>query len=234
MSTIRKYRALTPELQGLAIELAITRARQDQYADLTQVVTNAVIAAGAALSVGETAPELTAEANVDPAKPGSETTVTATFGIKPDAPNPVQNGAALFDELKTGDDALDALSFVLRAMLGGEKKEHCGNPECNGCNEHFGPVTTPAKPKLQLKKLDAEAYQFNRDDWTAVAFKYIDNSVNGIAIFRSVKEPNRYALIRSDEGTEGKIAFIHCESPVDHFDVGTLDKFVQNGGYPLA
>lgn len=127
-NTIRTFNSLPSSLQGLAIELAVIRARQDQHANLLNIVEEAVVAAGAALKVG---------VNTDPAKPGEDQTAYQQAEPAGDS-NPDYKDPEIFDP-KTQDDNVDALSYLLASLRKAvTPKEHCGNPQCNACNTEFG------------------------------------------------------------------------------------------------
>lgn len=152
MSTlIHTFASLPESLRGLAIELAITRARQDQYRDLRDIVEEAVAAAAAA---AELEVKVEKQVAVDPAKPGAEETAfqQATAGS---GPNPDYVDPEIFDP-KENNDALDALGYFLETLLGAVKPEkHCGRPECKACNELFGEVPDEGNAnKMRFQQVD--------------------------------------------------------------------------------
>lgn len=188
MSTlIHTFASLPESLRGLAIELAITRARQDQYRDLRGIVEEAVAAAAAAAEL-----EVKVEKNVavDPAKPGTEETIfqqaTTTGGPNPDYVDP-----EIFDP-KENNDALDALGYFLETLLGAVKPEkHCGRPECKACNELFGEVLDEGKAnKMRFVQV------FHQDG----AFGPVD-------IYQSRTNPKVFALMN-----KGRTALIESDN----------------------
>lgn len=187
MSTlIHTFASLPESLRGLAIELAITRARQDQYRDLRGIVEEAVAAAAAAAEL-----EVKVEKNVavDPAKPGTEETTfqQATTG----GPNPDYVDPEIFDP-KENNDALDALGYFLETLLGAVKPEkHCGRPECKACNELFGEVLDEGKAnKMRFVQV------FHQDG----AFGPVD-------IYQSRTNPKVFALMN-----KGRTALIESDN----------------------
>lgn len=187
MSTlIHTFASLPESLRGLAIELAITRARQDQYRDLRGIVEEAVAAAAAAAEL-----EVKVEKNVavDPAKPGAEETVTQQVeagGANPDYVDP-----EIFDP-KENNDALDALGYFLETLLGAVKPEkHCGRPECKACNELFGEVLGEGKAnKMRFQQVDRKEGVFGPVD-----------------IYRSSINPLVYAIMN-----RGKTALVESSN----------------------
>lgn len=187
MSTlIHTFASLPESLRGLAIELAITRARQDQYRDLRGIVEEAVAAAAAAAEL-----EVKVEKNVavDPAKPGTEESALqqATAG----GPNPDYVDPEIFDP-KENNDALDALGYFLETLLGAVKPEkHCGRPECKACNEMFGELKADEQPnKMRFVQV------FHQDG----AFGPVD-------IYQSRTNPKVFALIN-----KGRTALIESDN----------------------
>lgn len=187
MSTlIHTFASLPESLRGLAIELAITRARQDQYRDLRGIVEEAVAAAAAAAEL-----EVKVEKNVsvDPAKPGAEETAfqQATAG----GPNTDYVDPEIFDP-KANDDALDALGLFLGTLLGAVKPEkHCGRPECKACNELFGVLKADEQPnKMRFVQV------FHQDG----AFGPVD-------IYQSRTNPKVFALMN-----KGRTALIESDN----------------------
>ena len=187
MSTlIHTFASLPESLRGLAIELAITRARQDQYRDLRSIVEEAVAAAAAAAEL-EVKVEKTVA--VDPAKPGAVETVLhqATAG----GPNPDYVDPEIFDP-KENNDALDALGYFLETLLGAVKPEkHCGRPECKACNELFGEVLDEGKAnKMRFQQVDRKEGVFGPVD-----------------IYRSSINPLVYAIMN-----RGKTALVESSN----------------------
>lgn len=187
MSTlIHTFASLPESLRGLAIELAITRARQDQYSDLRGIVEEAVAAAAAAAEL-----EVKVEKNVtvDPAKPGTEEIAfqQATAG----GPNPDYVDPEIFDP-KENNDALDALGYFLETLLGAVKPEkHCGRPECKACNEMFGELKADEQPnKMRFVQV------FHQDG----AFGPVD-------IYQSRTNPKVFALMN-----KGRTALIESDN----------------------
>lgn len=170
--TLRTFNSLPSALQSLAIELAITRARQDQYADLKNLVEQSVVAAGAALDVGAI-PDL----SVDPAKPGAEETVTQQ--VEAAGPNPDYVDPEIFDP-KDNDNKLDALGYILEGLLKAAKpKKHCGRPECQACNAMFGePEGEKKKPKARFR-----------------LFAVKDGSFGPVSIYRNEANLDVYAMV---------------------------------------
>lgn len=171
-NTIRTFNSLPQSLQELAIQLAVTRARQDQYANLRNLVEEAVVAAGAALEVG-----VMPEVAVDPAKPGEHQ--TAYQQAEPAGPNSDYKDPEIFDP-KNQDDAADALSYLfskLREIAIPEK--HCGRTDCEACNAMFG--------KLESNKFVAK-----------LRFKFLERK-NGafgpVAIYQSAEKTQVYAIV---------------------------------------
>lgn len=149
-NTIRTFNSLPQSLQELAIQLAITRARQDQHANLRILVEEAVVAAGAALEVG-----VMPEVAVDPGKPGEDQ--TAYQQAEPAGPNPDYKDPEIFDP-KSQDDAADALSYLFSALRDAAIPEkHCGRTDCEACNAMFGkPESEKSLAKLRFKLLERE------------------------------------------------------------------------------
>lgn len=128
-NTIRTFNSLPSSLQGLAIELAVTRARQDQYANLRNLVKEAVVAAGAALEVG-----VMPEVAVGPAKPAG--------------PNPDYKDPEIFDP-KAAQNSIESFKEVFSTLLNSiEPKEHCGRADCVACNAVLGEL----KPEFSYVK----------------------------------------------------------------------------------
>lgn len=187
MSTlIHTFASLPESLRGLAIELAITRARQDQYRDLRGIVEEAVAAAAAAAEL-----EVKVEKNVavDPAKPGTEKTVTQQ--VEAGGPNPDYIDPEIFDP-KENNDALDALTYFWETLLGAVKPEkHCGRPECKACNELFGEVLNEGKAnKMRFQQVDRKEGVFGPVD-----------------IYRSSVNPLVYAIMN-----RGKTALVESSN----------------------
>lgn len=149
-NTIRTFNSLPQSLQELAIQLAITRARQDQHANLRILVEEAVVAAGAALEVG-----VMPEVAVDLGKPGEDQ--TAYQQAEPAGPNSDYKDPETFDP-KSQDDAADALSYLFSALRDAAMPEkHCGRTECEACNAMFGkPESEKSLAKLRFKLLERE------------------------------------------------------------------------------
>ena len=149
-NTIRTFNSLPQSLQELAIQLAITRARQDQHASLRILVEEAVIAAGSALEVG-----VMPQVAVDSAKPGEDQ--TAYQQAEPAGPNPDYKDPEIFDS-KNQDDAADALSYLFSALRDATIPEkHCGRTDCEACNAMFGkPESEKSLAKLRFKLLERE------------------------------------------------------------------------------
>lgn len=187
-NTIRTFNSLPQCLQELAIQLAITRARQDQHANLRNLVEEAVVAAGAALEVG-----VMPEVAVDPAKPGEDQ--TAYQQAEPAGPNPDYKDPETFDP-KNQDDAIDALSYLFSALRDAAIPEkHCGRTDCKACNAMFG------KPDAEVKP-ESNKLRFVQVDHKEGAFGPVD-------IYRSSTTENVYAIMN-----RGKTAVI--ESPNMH------------------
>ena len=187
MSTlIHTFASLPESLRGLAIELAITRARQDQYRDLRGIVEEAVAAAA---SAAELEVSVKPHIAVDPAKPGAEETAfqQATAG----GPNPDYVDPEIFDP-KENSDALDALGYFLETLLGAVKPEkHCGRPECKACNELFGEVPDEGKAnKMRFQQVDRKEGLFGPVD-----------------IYRSSVNPLVYAIMN-----RGKTALVESSN----------------------
>lgn len=149
-NTIRTFNSLPQSLQELAIQLAVTRARQDQHTNLRILVEEAVVAAGAALEVG-----VMPEVAVDPGKPGEDQ--TAYQQAEPAGPNSDYKDPEIFDP-KSQDDAADALSYLFSALRDAAMPEkHCGRTECEACNAMFGkPESEKSLAKLRFKLLERE------------------------------------------------------------------------------
>lgn len=171
-NTIRTFNSLPQSLQELAIQLAITRARQDQYASLRNLVEEAVVAAGAALEVG-----VMPEVAVDPAKPGEDQ--TAYQQAEPAGPNPDYKDPEIFDP-KNQDDAIDALSYLFSALREAAMPEkHCGRTDCEACNAMFG------KPEAKQPTNKLRFVQINRMD-----------GVSGpVDVYQSRNNPNVFAIL---------------------------------------
>lgn len=171
-NTIRTFNSLPQSLQELAIQLAITRARQDQYANLRNLVEEAVVAAGAALEVG-VMPEVAA----DPAKPDSEQ--TAYQQAEPAGPNPDYKDPEIFDP-KNQDDAVDALSYLFSALREAAIPEkHCGRTDCEACNAMFG------KPEAKQPTNKLRFVQINR----------MDGASGPVDVYQSRNNPNVFAIL---------------------------------------
>lgn len=183
-NTIRTFNSLPQSLQELAIQLAITRARQDQYANLRNLVEEAVVAAGAALEVG-----VMPEVAVDPAKPGEDQ--TAYQQAEPAGPNSDYKDPEIFDP-KNQDDAADALSYLFSALREAAMPEkHCGRTDCEACNAMFG------KPE---EKREVNKLRFQQVDHKEGAFGPVD-------IYRSALKENVYAIMN-----RGKTALVQSEN----------------------
>lgn len=183
-NTIRTFNSLPQSLQDLAIQLAITRARQDQYANLRNLVEEAVIAAGAALEVGAM-PEVA----VDPAKPGEDQ--TAYQQAEPAGPNSEYKDPEIFDP-KSQDSAIDALGYLFSALREAAIPEkHCGRTDCEACNAMFG------KPE---EKREVNKLRFQQVDHKEGAFGPVD-------IYRSALKENVYAIMN-----RGKTALVQSEN----------------------
>lgn len=150
MSLIHTFASLPESLKSMAIELALIRARQDQYGNLRSIVEEAVAAAAAAADLEVSVKPRVA---VDPAKPGTEE--TATQQVEAGGPNPDYVDPEIFDP-KENNDALDALGYFLETLLGAVKPEqHCGRPDCVACNTMFGEVPDEGKAnKLRFQQID--------------------------------------------------------------------------------
>lgn len=183
---IHTFASLPESLRGLAIELAITRARQDQYRDLRGIVEEAVAAAAAA---AELEVKVEKDVAVDPAKPGAEETVTQQ--VETGGPNPDYVDPEIFDP-KENNDALDALGYFLETLLGAVKPEkHCGRPECKACNELFGELKADEQPnKMRFVQV------FHQDG----AFGPVD-------IYQSRTNPKVFALMN-----KGRTALIESDN----------------------
>lgn len=186
MSIIHTFASLPESLRSLAIELATTRARQDQYRDLRDIVEEAVYAAAAA---AELEVKVEKQVAVDPAKPGAEETVfqqAEAAGSNPDYVDP-----EIFDP-KENNDALDALGYFLETLLGAVKPEkHCGRPECKACNELFGEVLDEGKAnKMRFQQVDRKEGVFGPVD-----------------IYRSSINPLVYAIMN-----RGKTALVESSN----------------------
>lgn len=183
-NTIRTFNSLPQSLQELAIQLAITRARQDQHANLRILVEEAVVAAGAALEVG-----VMPEVAVDPAKPGEDQ--TAYQQAEPAGPNPDYKDPEIFDP-KSQDDAIDALSYLFSALRDAAIPEkHCGRTDCEACNAMFG--------KLEEKR------EVNKLRFQPVAHK--EGVFGPVDIYRSALKENVYAIMN-----RGKTALVQSEN----------------------
>lgn len=183
-NTVRTFNSLPPSLQELAIQLVIIRSQQDQYANLRNLVEEAVVAAGAALDVG-----VMPEVAVDPAKPGEDQ--TAYQQAEPTGPNPDYKDPEIFDP-KNQDDAIDALSYLFSALREAAMPEkHCGSTDCEACNAMF------SKPgeKQEVNKL-----RFQQIDHKEGAFGPVD-------IYRSALKENVYAIMN-----RGKTALVQSEN----------------------
>lgn len=190
MSTlIYTFASLPESLRGLAIELALIRARQDQYGNLRNIVEEAVVAAAAAAELEVSVEPHAPRTAVDPAKPGSEETVTQQ--VTAGGPNPDYVDPEIFDP-KANNDALDALGFFLETLLGAVKPEkHCGRPECKACNELFGELKADEQPnKMRFVQV------FHQDG----AFGPVD-------IYQSRTNPKVFALMN-----KGRTALIESDN----------------------
>lgn len=181
---IRTFNSLPVALQDLAIELVITRARQDEHANLKDLVEEAVVAAGAALEVG-----VMPEVAVDPSEFGEDQ--TAYQQAESAGPNPDYKDPEIFDP-KNQDDAIDALSYlftVLREAAIPEK--HCGRPDCQACNHLFGELkaSEPAN-KMRFQQVDRKEGLFGPVD-----------------IYRSSVNPLVYAIMN-----RGKTALVESSN----------------------
>ena len=187
MSTlIHTFASLPESLRGLAIELAITRARQDQYRDLRSIVEEAVAAAAAA---AELEVKVEKHVAVDPAKPGTEE--TATQQVEAGGPNPDYVDPEIFDP-KENNDALDALGYFLETLLGAVKPEkHCGRPECKACNELFGEL-----------KADEQSNKMR-----FVQVFHQDGAFGPVDIYQSRTNPKVFALMN-----KGRTALIESDN----------------------
>lgn len=149
MSLIHTFTSLPESLKSMAIELALIRARQDQYGNLRNIVEEAVAAAAAAADLEVSVKPHVA---VDPAKPGAEE--TATMQAEPAGVNPEYKDPDIFDPNQ--DDTLDALGYFLESLLNAAKPEkHCGRPDCQACNHMFGELKAdePAN-KMRFQQVD--------------------------------------------------------------------------------
>lgn len=183
-NTIRTFKSLPQSLQELAIQLAIIRARQDQYANLRNLVEEAVVAAGAALEVG-----VMPKVAVDPGKPGEDQ--TAYQQAEPAGPNSDYKDPEIFDP-KNQDDAADALSYLFSALREAAMPEkHCGRTDCEACNAMFG------KPE---EKREVNKLRFQQVDHKEGAFGPVD-------IYRSALKENVYAIMN-----RGKTALVQSEN----------------------
>lgn len=183
-NTIRTFNSLPQSLQELAVQLAITRARQDQHRDLRYIVEEAVVAAGAALEVG-----VMPEVAVDPAKPGEDQ--TAYQQAEPAGPNTDYKDPEIFDP-KSQDDAIDALSYLFSALREAAIPEkHCGRTDCEACNAMFG----KPEEKQKVNKL-----RFQQVDHKEGVFGPVD-------IYRSALKDNVYAIMN-----RGKTALVQSEN----------------------
>lgn len=190
MSTlIHTFASLPESLRGLAIELALIRARQDQYGNLRNIVEEAVVAAAAAAELEVSVEPHAPRTAVDPAKPGSEETVTQQ--VTAGGPNPDYVDPEIFDP-KENNDALDALGYFLETLLGAVKPEkHCGRPECKACNEMFGEVLDEGKAnKMRFQQVDRKEGVFGPVD-----------------IYRSSINPLVYAIMN-----RGKTALVESSN----------------------
>jgi hypothetical protein len=181
-NTLRTFNSLPSALQGLAIELAITRARQDQYADLKALVEQSVVAAGAALEIG-VFPELA----IDPAKPGAEETAYQEVAA---GPNPDYVDPEIFDPTKEKDDTLDALTYLFGNLAAlGKPEKHCGRADCQACNHASGKL----EETLVSKKRFIQVLQQ-------------DGAFGPVYIYQSRTDPKVYALMN-----KGRTALIESE-----------------------
>lgn len=177
-NTIRTFNSLPTSLQGLVIELAITRARQDQHSNLINIVEEAVVAAGAALKVG-----VMPEVSTDPAKPGEDQ--TAYQQAEPQYEDP-----ETFDPKQ--DDALDA--FALLASIFRKPEQHCGLDDCQACNEMFGKQEAePETNKMRFVQVFHQDGEFGPVD--------IYRSRTNRKVF-ALMNKGRTALIESDNITQ--------------------------------
>lgn len=181
MSTSIKSFALLPEsLRGLAIELAIIRARQDQHRDLRTIVEEAITAAVAANSLDLT---IHPHVAVDPAKPGTEETAYQEVAASPDSD---YVDPEIFDPASGKDDTLDALTYLfgnLTAM--GKPEKHCGRADCKACNHSFG--------KRKEKQENPKA-RFR-------LFAVKDGGFGPVSIYRNESNLDVYALVHRGKTT---------------------------------
>lgn len=179
-NTIRTFNSLPQSLQELAIQLAVTRARQDQHTNLRILVEEAVVAAGAALEVG-----VMPEVAVDPGKPGEDQ--TAYQQAEPAGPNSDYKDPKIFDP-KSQDDAADALSYLFSALRDAAIPEkHCGRNDCEACNAMFGkPESEKSLAKLRFKLLERE-----------------NGAFGPVTIYQSKEKPQVCAIVN-----QGKTAVI--------------------------
>ena len=215
MSTlIHTFASLPESLRGLAIELALIRARQDQYGNLRNIVEEAVVAAAAAAELEVSVEPHAPRTAVDPAKPGSEETVTQQ--VTAGGPNPDYVDPEIFDP-KENNDALDALGYFLETLLGAVKPEkHCGRPECKACNELFGEVLDEGKAnKMRFVQV------FHQDG----AFGPVDiyQSRTNSKVY-ALMNNGRTALIESDNITQmpyqAAVEIVRVHGKVDRSIVG--------------
>ena len=185
-NTIRTFNSLPQSLQELAIQLAITRARQDTYRDLRSIVEEAITAAAAGNTLQLTiAPHVA----VDPAKPGEDQ--TAYQQAEPAGPNSDYKDPEIFDP-KNQDNANDALSYLFSALRDAAMPEkHCGRTDCEACNAMFG------KPE---EKQEANKLRFQQVDHKEGIFGPVD-------IYRSALKDNVYAIMN-----RGKTALVQSEN----------------------
>ena len=181
MSTlIHTFASLPESLRGLAIELALIRARQDQYGNLRNIVEEAVVAAAAAAELEVSVEPHAPRTAVDPAKPGSEETVTQQ--VTAGGPNLDYVDPEIFDP----KGVEDPLTTFLKALFK-VPEQHCGRPDCKACNELFGEVLDEGKAnKMRFQQVDRKEGVFGPVD-----------------IYRSSVNPAVYAVMN-----HGKTALI--------------------------
>lgn len=168
MSKVRSFISLPGNLQELAIKLAITRAGQDEHSNLSIIVESAVAAAGAAMDVGIKA------VKVEPVTAKSPV-ASATDALQAKAESLDSAVAAVGNGQ---NDLADALSYLFSSMQTPAAETHCGNPNCDGCNEAFG----------ELKASEPTA----KPRWKPLT----ELTKDGLSIFvnQSVDDPKKFAL----------------------------------------
>jgi hypothetical protein len=141
MSSIHTFVALPDSLKSMAIELALIRARQDQYGNLRNIVEEAVAAAAAAADLEV---NVKTQVVVDPAKAGAKETVTIQAGAA--NPNPDYVDPEIFDP-KENNDGLDALGYPPETLLNAVKPEkQYGRPKRKVCSDLFGELKADEQP----------------------------------------------------------------------------------------